>query len=58
MRQLKGKAKENSKEKKERKREFQENHDKAMTVALPALGVVFLLIVAFIYINTRPKVVV
>uniref|UniRef100_A0A0K2TKK6 Single-pass membrane and coiled-coil domain-containing protein 4 homolog n=1 Tax=Lepeophtheirus salmonis TaxID=72036 RepID=A0A0K2TKK6_LEPSM len=55
MRQLKGKSKENTKEKKERRREFLENKEKAFTVALPALGAVFILIVVFIYIQTRPK---
>ena len=58
MRQLKGKPKENAREKKERKKEFKENKDKAFTVALPALGVVFLFIVIFVYLNTRPKSVV
>ena len=55
MRQLKGKAKENAREKKERKKEFMANKDKAFTVALPVLGVAFLFIVVFVYINTRPK---
>lgn len=55
MRQLKGKVKESAREKKERKKEFMENKEKVWTVALPALGVVFLLVVVFIYINTRPK---
>ena len=32
MRQLKGKVKENAKEKKERKKEFSENRDKAFTI--------------------------
>jgi len=58
MRQLKGKTKESAKERKERKKEFAENHEKVMTVALPALGVVFLLVIVFIYLNTRPKAVV
>ena len=56
MRQLKGKVKENAREKRERKKEFMENKDKAFTIALPALGVVFLLVVVFVYLNTRPKV--
>ena len=55
MRQLKGKPKENNKEKKERKREFLENKDKAFTVALPVLGVISLFIILFVYIKTRPK---
>jgi len=57
MRQLKGKPKENSKEKKERKKEFRDTREQAMTVALPTLGVVFLLVVVFVYLNSRPKVV-
>ena len=32
MRQLKGKVKENAKEKKERKKEFMENKEKAFTI--------------------------
>ena len=31
--------------------------EKAFTIALPALGVVFLLVAAFIYLNSRPKMV-
>lgn len=55
MRQLKGKPKENAKEKKERKKEFSENRDKAMTVALPILGACFVLILMLVYSATRPK---
>jgi len=55
MRQLKGKPKENPKEKKERKKEFKENKEKAFTVALPTLGIIFLVIVIIVYLNTRPK---
>ena len=55
MRQLKGKAKENAREKKERKREFLENKDKAFTVALPVLAAAFVFIVVFVWVNTRPK---
>ncbi len=55
MRQLKGKTKENAREKKERKKEFMENKDKALTVALPVLGLLFLSIVVFVYLKTRPK---
>ena len=55
MRQLRGKVKENAREKKERKKEFMENKDKVFSVALPALGVVFVFIVIFVYVNTRPK---
>jgi len=55
MRQLKGKVKENAKEKKERKKEFAENRDKAFSVALPILGGLFALIVVLVYVATRPK---
>ena len=55
MRQLKGKTKENARERKERKKEFMENKDKIWTVALPTFGVLFALIIVFVYISTRPK---
>ena len=55
MRQLKGKVKESAREKKERKKEFMENKEKLFTVALPALGAVFLLVVVFVYMSTRPQ---
>jgi len=55
MRQLKGKPKENAKEKKERKKEFSENRDKAFSVALPILGALFVLIIVLVYTATRPK---
>jgi len=55
MRQLKGKVKENAKEKKERKKEFAENRDKAFTIALPFLGALFVFVVVLVYVATRPK---
>ena len=55
MRQLKGKVKENAREKRERKKEFMENKDKLFTVVLPTLGVLFALMVAFVYMSSRPK---
>ncbi|XP_017842560.1 single-pass membrane and coiled-coil domain-containing protein 4 homolog [Drosophila busckii] len=58
MRQLKGKVKETRKQKKERKLENVEIQSKMQTIVLPALGFVFLLIVAFVYIKTRPAAVV
>ena len=39
MRQLKGKVKENAKEKKERKKEFSENRDKAFTIGTVEIGI-------------------
>lgn len=56
MRQLKGKAKETNKQKKERKKEFLENKEKALTIVLPTLAVIALFIVVYVYIKTRPKV--
>ena len=55
MRQLKGKPKENAREKKERKKEFMENKEKVWTVAIPTFGVIFLLIIVFVYLSARPK---
>jgi len=55
MRQLKGKVKENAKEKKERKKEFAENREKAFSIALPILGGLFALIIVMVYVATRPK---
>ena len=55
MRQLKRKIKENAREKRQRKKEFKENKDKLFTVVLPTLGVLVALIVAMVYMNSRPK---
>ena len=50
MRQLKGKVKENAKEKKERKKEFMENKEKAFTIG------VFVLTQEFLIIFVDPKI--
>jgi Na+/citrate or Na+/malate symporter len=56
MRQLKGgKTKENAREKRERKKEFIEMKDKAFTIALPILGVIFAVVVVLVFMATRPK---
>lgn len=55
MRQLKGKVKETAKEKKERKKEFMENKEKAFTVALPVFVGLFIVIALLVYFKTRPK---
>ena len=56
MRQLKGgKTKETSKQKKERKKEFMEMKQRIFTIVLPTVAAVFALIVAYVYIKTRPK---
>jgi len=56
MRQLKGKVKENAREKKERKKEFAENKEKVFTVALPVLGALFFLMIVYVYVKSRPKI--
>ncbi|EDW70011.1 single-pass membrane and coiled-coil domain-containing protein 4 homolog [Drosophila novamexicana] len=56
MRQLKGKVKETRKQKKERKLENAQMQAKIGTVVLPALGVIAMMIVAFIYLKTRPAI--
>lgn len=53
---LKGKPKESSKERKQRKKEFAETKRQVLTIALPTLVVVFIFIVAYVYVKTRPKV--
>ena len=56
MRQLKGKTKkESAKEKKERKKEFADARNSLYTVVLPALGTVFALIIAFVWIKSNLK---
>ena len=54
MRQLKGKVKETRKQKKERKLENLEIQNQFKTIVLPALGVIALLILVFVYVKTRP----
>ncbi|KAL2731412.1 single-pass membrane and coiled-coil domain-containing protein 4 isoform X2 [Vespula squamosa] len=56
MRQLKGKTKETNKQKKERKKEFLENKQRIFTVVLPTMAAIFMMIAAYIYIKTRPKI--
>lgn len=55
MRQLKGKVKETNKQKKERKKDFVENKKKIFSLVLPTVGAIFLLIVVYVYLKTRPK---
>jgi cell division septal protein FtsQ len=55
MRQLKGKVKESNKQKKERKKEFMENKERVFTIVLPVVGGLFLLLVAYVYFKTRPR---
>lgn len=54
MRQLKGKvAKETSKMKNERKKAFQEGHDKVLTVALPIIFLILTSIIAYVVFKTQ-----
>ncbi|XP_072753973.1 single-pass membrane and coiled-coil domain-containing protein 4 homolog isoform X1 [Anoplolepis gracilipes] len=57
MRQLKGKTKETNKQKKERKKEFLENKQRVFTVVLPTIAAIFVIIAAYIYVKTRPKLI-
>lgn len=57
MRQLKGKTKETNKQKKERKKEFLEIKQRLFTVVLPTIAALFVIITAYIYVKTRPKVI-
>jgi hypothetical protein len=56
MRQLKGKVKETPAQKKERKKEFRENKENVMKIAVPALIVAGLIVFLIVYLATsRPK---
>ncbi|SPP87400.1 single-pass membrane and coiled-coil domain-containing protein 4 homolog [Drosophila guanche] len=57
MRQLKGKVKETRKQKKERKLDNVEIQGKIRTIVLPAMGVIALFLVLFVYLKTRPAVI-
>ncbi len=58
MRQLKGKTKESAKEKRERKKEFLDNKENMLKVALPAFAGIWLVIAVLIYLfwSDRPGV--
>ncbi|XP_060530768.1 single-pass membrane and coiled-coil domain-containing protein 4 [Cylas formicarius] len=51
--QLKGKVKESSKEKRQRKKEFQELQKQIFTIVLPTLAVVAACIVVYVYYKTK-----
>lgn len=55
MRQLKGKVKESHREKRERREDFLKQKNRLFTIVLPTLAVICALIVAYVYINSRPK---
>ncbi|KAB7502652.1 Single-pass membrane and coiled-coil domain-containing protein 4-like protein [Armadillidium nasatum] len=48
MRQLKGKVKENAREKRERKKDFMENKEKVFTIVLPVVLVISALVVIYV----------
>lgn len=50
-----GKAKVTSKEKQKLKKEYQEAQKKIYTIALPTLAVIFLFIVVYVYLKSRPR---
>lgn len=49
-----GKQKESSKEKKQRRKDMMEIQRQIKTIVLPTIGVVAVLILAYVYIKTRP----
>jgi uncharacterized membrane protein len=55
MRTLKGKVKETRREKRERKQDNLANKQNIIKVVIPVLTIIVGLIVAFLYLNTRPK---
>ncbi|XP_056645381.1 single-pass membrane and coiled-coil domain-containing protein 4 homolog [Diorhabda carinulata] len=55
MRLKTGRTKETSKEKKQRRKEFQEIQKQIKTIVLPGLIAIALLITVYVYLKTRPK---
>jgi len=56
MRQLKGgRTKETRREKRDRRIEYAKAREQFVTYGLPILIVVLILIVAYVYVNSRPK---
>ncbi|XP_072396566.1 single-pass membrane and coiled-coil domain-containing protein 4 homolog [Diabrotica undecimpunctata] len=55
MRNKAGKVKESSKEKKQRKKDFQETQKQVKTIVLPGLIVIAIFIIIYVYMKTRPK---
>lgn len=56
MRQLKGKVKESRKQRKERRFDNLMIQNQLKTVVLPVLGALAVIIVAFVYVKTRPAI--
>jgi cell division protein FtsL len=56
MRQLKGKAKESARERRERKQDFLTNKEKLFSVALPVFAAFWLVVILFIYFAVQPKI--
>lgn len=56
MRQLKGKVKETRKQRKERRFDNLMIQNQLKTIVLPVLGALAFIIVAFVYVKTRPAI--
>ncbi|XP_022914201.1 single-pass membrane and coiled-coil domain-containing protein 4 homolog [Onthophagus taurus] len=55
MRQSKGKQKETSKDKKQRKKDFEDIQRQVYTVVIPAVIGILIFIAGFVYMKTRPQ---
>lgn len=56
MRKLKGAVKETRKQKQERRKENAQTQQQFHTIVLPVLGVIALLIFAYVFVKSRPAV--
>lgn len=54
MRQLKGKVKETKRQKKERLEDNKNIQKQLKTVVLPIIGALFVLMVVYVFVKTRP----
>jgi len=55
MRQLKGKVKESKKERRERREDNVKNKGRIITIVVPILVGIMALIIAYVYLHSRPK---
>lgn len=55
MRQAKGKTKETTKEKRQRKKDFEDVQRKLFTIVLPTIAGIAIFVAAYVYIKTRPQ---
>ncbi|CAG0897719.1 unnamed protein product [Darwinula stevensoni] len=56
MPKLRGKPKENARQKRERKADFMENKQRALKIGIPIFIAFWVIVAIFVYLNTRPKV--